>query len=220
MEKATNQQIIQSFAAGISLLELIIQQQKPLNVHEIQALSNMKTSNLYKYLNTLTAKGLLEKNDTHYTVGATLFHWNSLLAAKSQSLLERVSQKLEMISTQTGLTALIAVPTVKGPLVTTIFSAHYGVNIGAQIGQYLPEKSSSSLIQQAFEAPLVMKEPFVHASEPLVSHISSCSMPIREHEQLVGMLTLVGFDPLIPKKSTDEKIQFCQQLLQSLAAKA
>lgn len=212
MEKASNQQIIQSFATGISLLELIIQQQKPLNVHEIQALSNMKTSNLYKYLNTLTAKGLLEKNDTHYTVGSTLFHWNSLLTAQAQPLLERVSQKLEMISTQTGLTALIAVPTANGPLVTTIFSAHYGVNIGAQIGQYLPEKSSSSLAQQ--------KESFVHAKEPLIAHISSCSMPIHENEQLVGMLTLVGFDPAVPKVATDEKIRFCQHFLAAICATA
>ncbi len=234
MIKQQNNTIIQSLATGIELLDAIIHQDKPLKFTEIQELSNLKTSNLYKYLSTLTEANLIQKNskENTFSTGPKLLEWQQSIASHRVPLIDELILQLEHLSKLTDLTALIAIPSPEGPIVSGIHHAQYGVNIGAQMGSYLPLASSTGIVQAAFDTnfsknisePMVLqkivntkKAFFTKYKEPLVQYISSCSMPIIVNEQLVAILTLVGFTPLIPEGREDEKIVKCLEFIQSLS---
>lgn len=231
MKNKKSTQIIQSFATGIMLLDIIIRAKKPLSFNEIQELSSLKTSNLYKYLATLIEAELLEKKDSLFIVGPTFSIWKNDMS--ESTLIDKLTLHLKDFSQLTNLTALIAIPTVEGPLITHIHQATFGVNIGAQIGHHLPLHSSTGMIQQAFDntqshvnnlvppkdLQQVRKNKFIQLDEPLVSHISSCSLPILVENDLTCMLTFVGFTPSIPTNQEDAMIQSCIHLVEEIIEK-
>ncbi len=53
---------IQSLQIGLGILDLVAKQEKPLKFTDIQELTQITKSNLYKYLNTLTQLGLLYRD--------------------------------------------------------------------------------------------------------------------------------------------------------------
>lgn len=230
MNQEKNNQIIQSFASGISLLDLIIRKNRPLTFHEIQNISQFKTSNLYKYLATLVENDLLKKENNVFTLGPKFTLWQNTLSSNPKNLTEKIIERLKKFSIITCLTTLISVPTADGPLVSHIEQVDYGVNIGTQIGQHLPLESSTGLIQLAFDSrlktalkdslkvklQLAKEHKFVQLDEPLIAHISSCSVPIFEKNSLICMLTFVGFSPLIPVEKNDEKITACLQIIEEI----
>ncbi|MGX9135460.1 helix-turn-helix domain-containing protein [Rummeliibacillus sp. JY-2-4R] len=234
MIKQQNNAVIQSLATGIDLLDVIIHQEKPLKFTEIQALSDLKTSNLYKYLSTLAEANLIQKNskENTFSPGPKLLEWQQSIARKQVPFIDELISNLEHLSTITDLTTLIAIPSSEGPIVSGIHHSLYGVNIGAQMGSYLPLASSTGVVQAAFDPNFsksisesiilekiinTQKNSFASYKEPLVQYISSCSMPIILNEQLVAILTLVGFTPLIPEDSKDERIVKCMEFIDSLS---
>lgn len=214
---------IQSLQIGLNILEIIAAQKEPLRFTEIQSLTSMTKSNLYKYLSTLNDFGYIQRNpDNTYSLGHKLIKLGNVAQERSP-LVEVIIPHLKNISDHTGLTALLALPTENGPLVSYISSATYGINIGAQIGTNLPLNSSTGIVFAAFRNPLLrnwMEKELSHVNqreeilkeldktknsfyaskiEPLVTHVSSFSVPILNYdEELLGAITIVGYTETVP----------------------
>lgn len=140
---------------------------------------------------------------------------------------------IKRIIENTNLTVLLAVPSIKGPLITYILSADYGINIGAQMGTHLPLSSSTGIVFSSFDKDphrkewekeelfkftenevrhfLIEKETtrkilFASKTEPLIQHVSSFSVPILNFtHELLGAITIVGITETVPK-SVDNPI--------------
>ncbi|PLS18588.1 IclR family transcriptional regulator [Bacillus sp. M6-12] len=233
MDNQKNLQMIQSLQIGIQIVELIAQHEHPLKFAEVQELSGVTKSNLYKYLNTLTHFGLLyrDKKQGTYSLGSKLIEYG-ITAIGSKDVIGTVTPYLREISRHTSLTALLAVWTPGGPVIANIWSANVGLNIGAQIGTLLPLMSASGKIFAAFkdvqdikewklkelgklsedhrklfkeEQKHILKYGFAYAAEPLVSHVSSFSVPIFNYKKdILAALTVVGFSESIPHLPDDE----------------
>lgn len=233
------QTVIQSLQTGLELLEIIAKERRPMKFTEIQQLSNMTKSKMYKYLTTLTQCGFLFKDPVTnmYKLGNKLIEIGNI-AQGDTSIIELADPYLKAFTEETGLTALIAIPSAEGPLIKEIWSVTYGINIGAQNGTTLPLISSTGSIFYAFkkgihisnwidqswitlsdqtqqqvkqEIEQVRAYLFAAKTEPLIEHISSCSVPIFNFQQeLVAAITAVGFKNLIPN---DHKHPTAQKML-------
>ena len=227
MIEEKNYTTIQSLQTGLSILEQIGQQGRPLKFTEIQHLTNMTKSKVHKYLLTLHQAGFLYRDTitNTYTLGHKLIELGHM-AEDHTSIVEIADMHMKKFTEETGLTALIAIPTLEGPIIKEIWSVVYGINIGAQNGMILPLNSSTGMIFFAFkeglpitnwltqslnmqpqsmqqtlieESQQIAKQLFVAKSEPLVEHISSCSVPIfNSQQQLIAAVTAVGYKTLIP----------------------
>jgi IclR family transcriptional regulator, acetate operon repressor len=151
------------------------------------------------------------------------------VALGQSSLIEVVIPYFKKIAEKMNLTVLLAVPSTKGPLISYILSADYGINIGAQIGTHLPLSSSTGVVFSAFEKDVLMKEWeeeelskfneselqqfqsekektrgkfFASKTEPLIMHVSSFSVPIFNFNHgLLGAITVVGITETVPKSA-------------------
>ncbi len=218
---------IQSLQIGLNILEILAQEKAPLKFTEIQNLTSMTKGNLYKYLATLSQFGLIYRNPhtNTYTLGHKLVQLGNAALGHS-SLIEVVIPYFKKITENTNLTVLLAVPSIKGPLISYILSADYGINIGAQMGTNLPLSSSSGMVFSAFEKNVLMKDWeqeglsklnesellqykeekektrelfFASKKEPLVKHISSFSVPILNfNHDVLGTITIVGITETVP----------------------
>ena len=159
MNEKKSSNTIQSLQLGIDLLTLIGEQKKPLKFTEIQQLSGMTKSNLYKYVNTLCQTGMLyrDTNTNSYTLGHKLLELGAMTTHHT-SFLDHAISYFKDIDQHTNLTALLAVPSPNGPLVAHIYSADYGINIGAQIGTILPLNSATGLLFSAFQQDERLKQ--------------------------------------------------------------
>lgn len=231
MSKNTNFPVIQSLETGIEIIDLIIQEARPLKFTDIERITKMSKSNLHKYLNTLTLKGILFRDvEGTYYLGSKLIEFGNA-AIGSVNLIDISAPYLKTISNKVNLTTLLLVWTNNGPVIGNIWSTHLGLNIGADIGTKLPALSSAGKIFLAFgdtheieewknnelanltveqkeqlneEIEVVRKVKFAYAAEPLIEHISSFSVPILDYEhKIVGCVTLVGFNTNVPKDIND-----------------
>lgn len=222
---------IQSLQIGLNILEILAREKEPLKFTDIQNLTTMTKSNLYKYLSTLSQFGLIYRNPhtNAYTLGHKLVQLGNAALGQS-SLIEVVIPYIKKITDKTNLTVLLAVPSKNGPLISYIQSADdYGINIGAQIGTQLPLSSSTGVVFSAFEKDVRMKEWeeaelstfneselqqfqaekektrvvfFASKTEPLVKHVSSFSVPLLNFtNELIGAITIVGISETLPKSA-------------------
>lgn len=233
------QTVIQSLQTGLGLIEIIAKERRPMKFTEIQQLSNMTKSKMYKYLTTLTQTGYLYRDTitNMYKLGNKLIELGNI-AQGDTSIIEIADPFMKSFTEETGLTALIAIPSVDGPLIKEIWSVTYGINIGAQNGTTLPFVSSTGSIFFTFkegiqinkwideswmkltvhdqesillETEQIKSQLFVAKTEPLIEHISSCSVPVFSfHQELVAAITVVGFKNLIP---SDYKHPTAQKML-------
>ena len=69
--------MIQSLQVGMSIVDLISSKEQPLKFTEIQELTQITKSNLYKYLNTLTHLQLLhrDKKSGAYMLGSKIIEY-------------------------------------------------------------------------------------------------------------------------------------------------
>lgn len=219
--------VIQSLQVGLNILDVLAEQKEPLKFTDIQHLTNMTKSNLYKYLSTLSEFGVIYRNPVTnaYSLGQKLIQLGNVAMGQS-SIIEIVIPYLKKINDHTNLTALLAIPSFNGPLVTYISSADYGINIGAQIGTTLPLLSSTGIIYSAFpnseiaewlenettklsgdELQTYEKDKrdagnyfFASKIEPLIEHVSSFSVPVLNFDNhLIGAITIVGYTEIVPK---------------------
>ncbi|QCR31336.1 IclR family transcriptional regulator [Lysinibacillus sp. SGAir0095] len=219
--------VIQSLQVGLNILDVLAEHKEPLKFTDIQNSTSMTKSNLYKYLSTLCEFGVVHRNPVTntYSLGQKLIQLGNVALGQS-SIIELVIPYLKKINDNTKLTALLAIPSVNGPLITYISSADYGINIGAQIGTTLPLSSSTGIIYSAFlnsqvkewvenevsnlnndelqmyetEKENAKKSFFATKIEPLVEHVSSFSVPILNfNKELIGAITVVGYTEIVPK---------------------
>ncbi|SDH48265.1 transcriptional regulator, IclR family [Planococcus glaciei] len=230
---------IQSLQNGLDVLELIARERRPMKFTEILLLSNMTKSNIHKYLTTLAQAGFLNRDPVAntYRLGNRLIEIGNM-AQSETSIAEIADPYMKNFTEQTGLTALIALPSIDGPFIKEIWSVTYGIDIGAQNGTTLPLFSSTGYIFYAFQEGLqlnhwidqsrrampieaesvdnqeiaqVKEQQFAAKNEPLIEHISSCSVPVFNHQkQLVAAITAVGYKNLIPQ---DHQHEIAQQML-------
>lgn len=236
MNHEKNPAMIGSLQIGLGIIDIIACQTLPLKFTEIQEISQITKSNLYKYLNTLTHLELLykDKKTGAYSLGSKIISYG-MAAIGQQDLIAKAAPFLQESSRHTSLTTLLAVWTHSGPVVANIWNANSGLNIGAQIGTRLPVLSSSGKIFSTFHTPSIVEEwkqtefqmlpdsqkeallaeeetirsqMISFANEPLVLHVSSASVPIFNYNNdLIGCFTLVGFSEIVPQHIKEEYSQ-------------
>ncbi|MFC0295908.1 IclR family transcriptional regulator [Geobacillus jurassicus] len=208
-----NANVIQSLQVGMSIIDVVAAQNRPLKFTEIQELSGITKSNLYKYLNTLTMLGLLYRNrkDGTYSLGGKLMEYGTA-ALGDRNVIGKITPYLRETSAHTSQTALLALWTHDGPVIVDICSANYGLNIGAQVGTRLPLLSATGKVFAAFkdesdpqvrewkrkelgklsderrkqleeEIEQIKERFFSYALEPLVKHVSSFSVPVFDFQR-------------------------------------
>ncbi len=231
--------MIQSLQVGMSIVDLVSSKEQPLKFSEIQELTQITKSNLYKYLNTLTHLQLLhrDKKSGTYTLGSKIIEYGRS-AIGHQDIISTVTPYLQELSQQTSLTALLVVETANGPVVANIWNANSLFNIGAQIGTQLPLLSATGKVFSAYhtsnltkdwkerelqklseeekeqlakEEQALLTNGISFSKEALVQNVTSAAAPLFNYKQdLLGTITLVGFLQFFPQ---DVEHEASQQLL-------
>ena len=230
MEIVKSSSTIQSLQIGMSIIDLLAIQKNPLRFSDIQESTGITKSNLYKYLNTLTQLELLyrDKSTGLYHLGSKLIQYG-MAAIGSEDVTARITPFLQEISQHTSCTVLISVWTYEGPIMAKVWNSTQNLNIGAQLGTKLPPSSSSGKIFTVFTDPFltadwieknhsegsvlfaeseeyhsIRQHKIAFAKEPLVHSVSSVSIPVLNYNQeLLGAVTVVGFNERIPKEIHD-----------------
>ncbi|MFP7485128.1 IclR family transcriptional regulator C-terminal domain-containing protein [Priestia filamentosa] len=204
---------IQSLEIGMSIVDLIAKQGKPLKFSDIQDLTKITKSNLYKYLNTLTQLEILyrDKDSGAYVLGSKLIEYG-MIAADQENAVERIAPYLQEINEKSLNTVLYSVWTQNGPMIVREFKTNQGqgYNIGAQIGTFLPLLSATGKVFATFmddhiirewkekelkqaspekakhldeEYKSIREKEISFAREPLVSSVSSVSFPVFDYKK-------------------------------------
>ncbi|WP_249872344.1 IclR family transcriptional regulator [Oceanobacillus saliphilus] len=222
METKRSKDTIQSLKTGLSIIEAIVAENRPLRIIEIQEKTQITKSNLYKYMNTLVNENLIfrEQETGMYHLGSRLIQYG-MAAIGNQDVIAITAPYLQKICSETNHSVIFALPTFDGPVIAKIFRPHQTLNIGAEIGTLLPPNSSAGKIFDVFSTKLMVEnwrrkynfsndetsveseeiktEKIAFATEPLIAEISSVAIPIISfNNELVGIVTLVGFSSEIP----------------------
>ena len=241
MNKTTT---IGSLAQGIKIIDVIAQSESPLKFTEVQELTGISKSNLYKYLNTLTQMDLLyrDQKQGHYSLGYKFLEYGSA-AMKNNDLIGRLTPYFKEISNLTNMSTSLSVWLNDTPVITNIWNTNFGLNIGAQIGTKLPLMSAAGKIfaayantdevlnwieqarhpnfpTESFEEELeqIRKSHVAFAKEPLVNHVSSWSLPILNYKnELLAAVTIIGFTEDIPKDDSSEIVQQVIQMVKEMS---
>ncbi|MFJ5758432.1 IclR family transcriptional regulator [Neobacillus sp. NPDC093182] len=246
MEAIKKGTTIQSLEVGMSVIESIAKQGRPIKFSDIQELTQITKSNLYKYLNTFTQLGILYRNkDTgEYVLGSKLIEYG-MAAVDQENVIDRVSPFLHEINVKSSNTVLFSTWTQNGPMIVKDFNNNRGLNIGAQIGTFLPIRSATGKVFMAFmedqkirewkakefiqisseeisqlegECESVRKKEIAFAREPLVSSVSSVSIPVLNYKkQLLGAVTVVGFSEFIPQNENNELSRYLLDLSKEIS---
>lgn len=121
-----------------------------------------------------------------------------------------------------------------------------GFNIGAQIGTLLPIRSATGKVFMAFmdehmvrewkakefmqiptekvsqledECGLIREKEIAFAREPLVSSVSSVSIPVLNYKKkLLGAVTVVGFSEFIPQNENNDLSHYLIEISKEISA--
>lgn len=225
---------IQSLRLGISIIDCLVDENRPLKVADIQEKTNITKSNLYKYLNTLLEADLIyrDKDTGLYYLGSKLIQYG-MAAIENQDIVTKVTPFLQELSQRTNNSVIFAVPTHNGPIIVKMIRANQILNIGAELGALLPPNSSAGKVFHAFssdwivdnwmglddsiisdeELTYIQKEKIAFAREPLISEISSVAIPIISFDgELAGIISVVGFTSDIPDKMDHPTSKYIQKM--------
>ena len=214
---------------------------------DIQEITQITKSNLYKYLNTLTQLGILfrDKESGSYVLGSKLIEYG-MAAVNQENVLDRIQPYLFELNKELKETILFSTWTNNGPMVVKVVSSNYTLNIGAQIGTYLPFFSSTGKICAAFVEPYnivewkkqyfngitaeqqqeleteiqsVKARKLAFTSEPLVPSVSSIAFPILNFKQeFLGSITIVGFAEFLINGQDQEKMNYINEKAKEISA--
>ncbi|MGJ9386015.1 IclR family transcriptional regulator [Salipaludibacillus sp. CF4.18] len=231
METVKPGSTIQSLQVGMKIIDLIVATGTPLRFSDIQESTKITKSNLYKYLNTLTLLEILYRDKTTgmYHLGSKLIQYG-MAAIGQEDIITRVTPYLQEITQHSNCSVIFAVWTYDGPVIAKIWNSNQSLNIGAQTGSLLPPSSSSGKIFSVFhdsfatskwlskehagseylnmseqELQSIKKNKISFAKEPLAPSVSSTSIPILNYSaELLGAVTVVGFEGFVPTKPLEE----------------
>jgi DNA-binding IclR family transcriptional regulator len=247
METTKKGTTIQSLQIGLGIVDLIAKEARPLKFTDIQNLTQITKSNLYKYLNTLTQIGILYRNKESgtYILGSKLIEYG-MAAADQENVVDRIAPYLQEINVHCMNTVLYSSWTNNGPMIVKEVKTNQGFNIGAQMGTLLPILSATGKIFAAFidehffqewrereilhtdqeklnlldeECNLIRKNAISFAREPLVSSVSSVAFPVFNYKKkLLGAITVVGFSDSIPNNEDHELSQYLINISKDISA--
>lgn len=233
LNKATT---IGSLAIGFQIIDVVAKSETPLKFTDIQELTGVTKSNLYKYLNTLTQMDLLyrDSNQGSYSLGYKFLEYGNA-AMQNSDYISRLAPYFKEISKLTNMTILLSTWVNDSPTITHIWNTNYGLNIGAQIGTKSPLLSATGKIFAAYasnkevfnwiekeqtkyhdfdlvafqrEMKEIRKHFVAFAQEPIMKHVSSWGLPVLNYNgELILSATIVGFSDDIPKNDDDEIVQ-------------
>lgn len=243
MDKSTT---IGSLAQGFNIIDIVAQSDSPLKFTEIQELTGISKSNLYKYLNTLTQLDLLYRNQKqgYYSLGYKFLEYGSA-AIKNNDLIGKLTPYFKEISHLTNMSTALSVWLNDTPVITNIWNTNYGLNIGAQIGTKLPLLSASGKIFAAYayngeisnwvaqeqakqpnfpiesfeqELEQIRTSHVAFAKEPLVNHVSSWSLPILDYKnELIATVVIIGFTEDVPRDASSEAVQQVIEIVKEMS---
>ncbi|MFP7299704.1 IclR family transcriptional regulator [Neobacillus niacini] len=238
---------IQSLEVGMGIIESIAKQGKPLKFSEIQELTQITKSNLYKYLNTFTQLGILYryKDTGEFVLGSKLIEYG-MAAVDQENVIDRITPFLQEINEKFSSTVMFSSWTQSGPMIVKELNINRGINIGAQIGTLLPIRSASGKVFLAFmdehnirewkekellqippekagllddECKTIREKKIAFAREPLVPSVSSVSIPVLNYKKrLLGSVTVVGFSENIPQNEHNELSQYMIEISKEISA--
>lgn len=227
---------IGSLALGIQIIDVVAQSDHPLRFSDIQEQTGISKSNLYKYLNTLIQLDLLYRDQKtgSYSLGYKFLEYGNAVM-QNDDFIERLTPYFKELSNLTNMTTLLSLWVNDSPVITNIWNTNFGLSIGAQVGTKLPINSSTGKIFAAYANSLeitnwieaqqnelanfdvaafqrelkgIRKNGFSFAHEPLVRHVSSIGLPILNYKnELVGAITVVGFEEDVPTDTSSEMMQ-------------
>lgn len=225
---------IQSLQIGLSIVDIVAHHGQPISFMDIYEISKITKSNLYKYLNTLTATGFLfrDKYTSLYTLGSKLVEYG-MTSINRENILDRVTPYLQELNRKSEETVILSVWTPNGPMVVRIMNSTKGIlNVGAQLGSLLPVYSSAGKLFAAFltgnememwktqgmdekrlqsletELEKVRKNKIAITTEPLAPSINSVAVPILNFkEEVLGVITLAGFSGSLPQDESHPMIE-------------
>ena len=236
MSSEKNNTMIQSLQVGMSIVDIIAAKEQPLKFSEIQELTQITKSNLYKYLNTLTHLHLLhrDKRSGAYMLGSKIIEYGRS-AIGHQDIIATVTPYLQELGQDTSLTALLVVGSPNGPVAANIWNPNHMFNIGAQIGTQLPILSATGKVFSAFPTSYIIQEwkkreldklsleekkkldkeeqnlintGISFSKDALVQNVTSAAVPIfNDKKELLGTITLVGFLQFFPQDVNHEASQ-------------
>lgn len=237
---------IQSLQIGIGIVDLIAKQGRPLKSSDIDNLTGISKSNLYKYLHTFTQLGILyrDKESGAYVLGSKLIEYG-LAAIGHENVVDRITPYLQEINEKSLSTVVYSIWTHNGPMIVKEFYANQGYNIGAQTGTLLPLLSATGKVFMAFmdeqiirewrkkelkktpskkfnhlkeECKLICKKEISFAREPLIPSVSSVAFPVFNYKKkLLGTITIVGFSKLIPQYEDEELSRYLMSISKEIS---
>ncbi|WP_163536284.1 helix-turn-helix domain-containing protein [Gracilibacillus sp. YIM 98692] len=236
MANKKSKDTIQSLKIGFSIIDALMEEKRPLKITEIQEKTNVTKSNLYKYINTLLLDDLIFRDEHSglYYLGSKLIQYG-MTAIGNQDIFAMITPYLHSISEYTNNSTIFAVPTFNGPVIANMTRSNQILNIGAEIGTLLPPNSSAgkifyvfgdsqktkhwresddpSIISDENEIQLIHKEKIAFAKEPLIPSVSSVSIPVLNYaNELIGILTVVGFSSFVPETVEDSLSKYLQKI--------
>ncbi|MFP7159194.1 IclR family transcriptional regulator [Priestia aryabhattai] len=227
METIKNGSTIQSLQIGMRILDVIAKQERPLKFTDIQELTQITKSNLYKYLNTFVQSNILyrDKDSSTYVLGSKLIKYG-MIAANQENILDRITPLLEELNQKSSCSIIYSIWTPNGPMIIKMFNNNLGFNIGAQVGTLLPLTSSAGKIFLTFQDSPITREwkekeskrmlphqlaqlegeiqsirekEIAFAKEPIIESVSSISFPVFNYKKnLMAAVAIVGFSKQIP----------------------
>lgn len=225
---------IQSLQIGLSIVDIVANHGQPMSFMDIFEISKITKSNLYKYLNTLTATGFLfrDKYTGLYTLGSKLVEYG-MVSINKENILDQVTPYLQELNKLSQETVLFSIWTSNGPMVVRIINSTKGIlNVGAQLGTLLPIHTTAGKLFAAYKQeneleawkkdpinidklPLVEKElekvrneRIAISTAPLAPSINSVGVPILNYNQdILGTITIAGFNDSLPLEKEHPIIQ-------------
>ncbi len=225
---------IQSLQIGLSIVDIVAHHGQPMSFMDIFEISKITKSNLYKYLNTLTATSFLfrDKYTGLYTLGSKLVEYG-MSSINRENILDRVTPYLQELNKLSQETIIFSIWTGNGPMVVRIINSTKGIlNVGAQLGTLLPIHSSAGKLFAAYkkeneieawkkigmneekgqfmekELEKVRSERIAISTQPLAPSINSVGVPILNFSQeILGTITIAGFNDSLPMAKDHPTIQ-------------
>ena len=228
---------IQSLLMGFSVIDIVLKNGAPIKFNEIHQKSNFTKSNLSKYLNTLLSLDILFRDPESglFSPGSKILEYG-MQALNQEDVITKTTSTLEEINLQTSETTLLAVWTPKGPMIAKMINSLSGLNLGGQVGSMLPIHSAVAKVFCAFKSGPIFEQwmdeqllnhehltkedlleeiekirelKFSSAADSLRKNINSMAVPIFNfHNELVGVIAIVGFKEELPIEEGGVKAEF------------
>ncbi|PLS18619.1 IclR family transcriptional regulator [Bacillus sp. M6-12] len=234
MSEAKSPVMIQSLLAGFSIIDIVVKHGIPMKFNDIHNRTNITKSNLHKYLNTLISLGVLYRDPDNglYSPGSTLIEYG-MAAVNQEDIIRKVTPFLQEINLAAKETTLLAVWTHQAPMIIKMIHSHAGLNLGGQVGTFLPVNSAGGKLFASFlkgpfieawlnnessgmskeeyirlekEIASIQKEGIAFAKDALAPSVASVAIPVFDYgRELLGAVIIVGFEDSIPTRS-DQKL--------------